>query len=44
MAENDTLQLLLTEASLALGALRAVNTPARAVVFLRALGYELRQR
>src|SRR5262245_43983123 len=41
MAENDTLQLLLTEASLALGALRAVNTPARAVVFLRALGYEL---
>ena len=41
MAENDTVQLLLTEASLALAALRAVNTPARAVVFLRALGYEL---
>jgi hypothetical protein len=41
MAENDTVQLLLTEASLALGALRAVNTPGRAVVFLRAIGYEL---
>ena len=44
MAENDTVQLLLTEASLALSALRAVNTPGRAVAFLRALGYELPPR
>ena len=41
MSQHNALQTLLTEASLALSPLRAVNTPARAVAFLRLLGYEV---
>jgi hypothetical protein len=41
MAQHDALQTLLTETSLALSRLRAVNTPERAVLFLRELGYEI---
>jgi hypothetical protein len=41
MAQHDALQTLLTETSLALSRLRAVNTPERAVSFLRDLGYEI---
>ncbi len=41
MAQHDALQTLLTETSLALSRLRAVNSPERAVAFLRELGYEV---
>ena len=41
MPQHDALQSLLTEASLALSSLRAINTPQRAVAFLRELGYEV---
>ena len=41
MPQHDALQSILTEASLALSSLRAINTPQRAVAFLRELGYEV---
>ena len=41
MPQHDALQSVLTEASLALSSLRAINTPQRAVAFLRELGYEV---
>src|SRR5688572_18465020 len=41
MPQHDALQSILTEASLALSSLRAINTPQRAVAFLRELGYDV---
>lgn len=41
MPQHDALQTLLTEVSLALSGLRAVNTPERAAALLRELGYEI---
>ncbi len=41
MAQQDTLQSILTEAGLALAPFQAVNTPVRAVAFFRQLGYEI---
>jgi hypothetical protein len=37
----DALQSILTEVGLAIAPLRAINTPERAVVFFRQLGYEI---
>lgn len=41
MAQQDVLQSVLIQAGLAIAPLREVNTPARAVVFFRKLGYEI---
>ncbi len=41
MAQQDTIQNILTEMGLALASFRAINTPDRAVAFFKQLGYDI---